>query len=370
MGSDSACGIGLLFSPDQMKVRLDSVYLPGTCMQAIDIENAIVLPWGLGSKSPRDLFAVCSEIENCPQDIVLDASALSYVDPLGMATMRAMFEDQLTRKRVSIQFLSKDLTSYLARMDFFKDIDIEGVDLSSVGKRNDRSGSLVEITKIHEHHQAEAAASRLARAITGRLTQSDPDAPVDEHTGRNEYDSYRGPLEYSLKELLENSLTHARREGRISAAVWITCQFYPKLNIVRMAIVDNGCGFLATLKEHPEVQEPTDRHAIEAALKPRVSCNRGAMAKILGSENQGIGLTTTAKIAGAAGGGLVIISGNGMHDTKRQYSTELGDVRWNGVSIAFSCARDLLPTISISDLLPKDEPGIEEEELDLDLDFR
>jgi hypothetical protein len=66
----------------------------------------------------------------------------------------------------------------------------------------------------------------------------------------------------------------------------------------------------------------------------------------------------------------MIISGNGMHDTKRQYSTELGDVRWNGVSIAFSCTRDLLPTISISDLLPKDDAGIEEDELDLDLDFR
>lgn len=38
--------------------------LPGNCMQAIDIENAIVLPWGLGSRSPHDLFSVCSEIIN------------------------------------------------------------------------------------------------------------------------------------------------------------------------------------------------------------------------------------------------------------------------------------------------------------------
>lgn len=36
--------------------------LPGNCMQAIDIENAIVLPWGLGSRSPHDLFSVCAEI--------------------------------------------------------------------------------------------------------------------------------------------------------------------------------------------------------------------------------------------------------------------------------------------------------------------
>lgn len=337
-------------------------------MQAIDVEDAIVLPWGLGSRSPYDLFSVCTEIVNCPGDIVLDASNLTYVDPLGMATLRALLEDQLNQKRVSIQFLKKDLTSYLARMDFFKDIDVEGVDLSAIGGRNDRSGSLVEITKISEHHQAEEAASRLARAITGRLTQSDPDAPVDEYTGKNEFDSYRGPLEYSLKELLENSLTHARREGRGDAAVWLTCQFYPKLNLVRMAIVDNGCGFLATLSNHPELEDRTHLHAIEAALKPRVSCNRGAMARILGSENQGIGLTTTAKIAGAAGGGLVIVSGNGIHDTKRRYSGELRDAQWDGVSIAFTCTRDLLPTISISDLLPRDDAV--NADLDLDLDFR
>lgn len=78
--------------------------LPGNCMQAIDIENAIVLPWGLGSRSPHDLFSVCAEIINCPGDIVLDASNLSYIDPLGMATLRALFENQLVQKRVSMQF--------------------------------------------------------------------------------------------------------------------------------------------------------------------------------------------------------------------------------------------------------------------------
>jgi hypothetical protein len=67
------------------------------------------------------------------------------------------------------------------------------------------------------------------------------------------------------------------------------------------------------------------------------------MAQILGSENQGIGLTTTAKIADAAGGGLIIVSGNGIHDTKRRQSQELHDALWNGVSIAFSCTVSCCP---------------------------
>ncbi|URD45483.1 ATP-binding protein (plasmid) [Pseudomonas sp. BYT-5] len=343
-------------------------------MPAIDLDDAIVLPAGLGTSTPHALFTLCSQIANSGNDIVLDASNLNYVDPLGMATLRALFEQQIETKRISIQFLSKNLTSYLARMDFFKGLDIEGVDLNQFARRNDRANSLVEITKVSEHAQAEAVASRLANAITGKLTRSDPDAPVDEQTGRNEFDSYRGPLEYALKELLENSLTHARREGRIDAAVWVTCQFYPKLNLVRMAIVDNGCGFLATLRNHPELAERTDRGAIEAALKPRVSCNRGAMANILGSENQGVGLTTTAKIAETAGGGLIVVSGRAIHDTQRNRFDEMHETGWQGVSIGFTCQRESLPGISISALLPSEEDensdAQDHQDLELDLDFR
>ncbi|MNG14713.1 hypothetical protein D3C84_984880 [compost metagenome] len=89
-------------------------------MLAIDLDEAIVLPSGLGADNPHELFSLCAEISNCASDIVIDASNLSYVDPLGMATLRALFEDQLNHKRITVQFLPKNLTSYLARMDFLR----------------------------------------------------------------------------------------------------------------------------------------------------------------------------------------------------------------------------------------------------------
>ncbi|MNR21146.1 hypothetical protein D3C85_1380300 [compost metagenome] len=135
-----------------------------------------------------------------------------------------------------------------------------------------------------------------------------------------------------------------------------------------MAIVDNGCGFLATLSEHPELIDKTDCGAIRAALKPRVSCNRGSLARVLGSENQGVGLTTTAKIAEAAGGGLIVASGNAIHQTEYGRFHEMDERGWQGVSIGFYCVRELLPGVSISALLPADEDG--QDELELDLNFR
>ena len=336
----------------------------------MDLDTAILLPRGLGADTPRSLFSLCARIRATPNKVELDASNLAYIDPLGMATLRALLEEVLETRRVAIHFLPINLTSYLARMDFFRDLDIEGVDLTRIGNRHDRSSSLLEITKVTEHHQAELVASKLASALTGRLTLSAPDAPVNEATGRNEFDSYRAPIEYALKELLENSLTHARREGRANAAVWVACQYYPKLNLVRMAIVDNGCGILATLERHPELAEKTHLRAIEAALKPRVSCNRGAMAAVFGVENQGIGLTTTAEIARVAGGGILLATGNAIHDTRLGKQFELDTEGWQGVSIGFLCERSLLPAVSISALLPEDPANAQGIDLDDMLNFR
>lgn len=339
-------------------------------MIGMDLDSAIRLPKGLGADTPKSLFSLCAQIKAAPDTVELDASNLAYIDPLGMATLRALLEEVLETRRVFIHFLSKNLTSYLARMDFFKDLDVEGADLTGIGNRQDRSASLLEITKVTEHHHAELIASRLACALTGRLTQSAPDAPANEATGRNEFDSYRSPIEYALKELLENSLTHARREGRANAAVWVACQYYPKLNLVRMAIVDNGCGILATLQSHPELVEKTHLRAIEAALRPRVSCNRGAMAAIFGVENQGIGLTTTAEIARVAGGGILLATGNAVHETRLDKQIELDGECWQGVSIGFYCDRSLLPAVSVSALLPDDPANAEQVDFEDMLNFR
>jgi len=327
--------------------------------------DAILLPKGLGSSDPTALFRICNQISECQGDVVLDAQDLVFVDPLGMATLRALFETQLLHKNISIRWLGNQITSYLHRMDFFADLEIQGVDLPNDRARNDLPGTLLEITKVSEHAQAENIASRLALAITGKLTRSDPDAPVNHATGKNEFDLYRVPIEYSLKELLENSLTHARRNGRGDAAVWVACQYFPKTKSVRMAIVDNGCGFLSTLEHHPKLTEPTDSAAIKAALLPRVSCNRGPLASYdRDSENQGVGLTTTARIAEAADGYLIVASGNAWLETKRSGEDSSPDSRWNGVAIAFVCSREKLPDVSVPKLLP-----VEEHDIDEELDF-
>jgi hypothetical protein len=111
------------------------------------------------------------------------------------------------------------------------------------------------------------------------------------------------------------------------------------------------------LQKHPRLVERTHHSAIKTALLPKVSCNRdGTLYNT--HANQGVGLTTTAKIAEAARGGLVIVSGDSIHRS-REKSGYVGVLpnggSWGGVATCFQCRRNLLPTIRVGDLLPEEE---------------
>ena len=126
--------------------------------------------------------------------------------------------------------------------------------------------------------------------------------------------------------------------------------------------MDNGCGFLATLRGHAQLKERTDAAAIRAALIARVSCNRGPLVGYEDdSQNQGVGLTTTARIADAADGFLVIASGDACLNTKTDDAVIFEEAFWKGVAISFHCNRDKLPQITIAALLPEVEGAVDDD---------
>jgi hypothetical protein len=147
-------------------------------------------------------------------------------------------------------------------------------------------------------------------------------------------------------------VTHAKRHGHLRADVWVAAQFYEKNNEVKLSVVDNGCGILRTLLNHPELRDKTHMAAIRTALRPKVSCNRESPYD-LGHGNQGVGLTTTMKIANAAKGRLMIASGTAHVETSEMRGYVIpSDGCWDGVAIAFSCRRHALPAVNVRDLLP------------------
>jgi len=228
--------------------------------------------------------------------------------------------------------------------------------------RQNLKDKLVELTCIEHEHEVDNAAEALATAIAGTLTDQAPDAAKNMETGRNEFDNFSHPLGYVLRELLSNSLTHARKEGHTTSRVWVAAQYFEPKGMVRVAVVDNGCGILSTLSNSPALPERTHVSAIETALKPYVTCNPD-IGLPGGTSNQGVGLTTSARVARATRGGITVVSGDGVVEQTGKSSRSLAMPEgsfWGGTAVLLQCRRAALPTVNIPTLLPpvRPTPGI------------
>lgn len=313
--------------------------------------DLVRLPAYLSVRSAAEAVAACRRLIDSDGDALVDATLLRFADPFGLAMLGATFHMVRDQGRaVGVRGLSAAMAGYLHRMDVFEGVEL--IDCAAVsGGRHDRSDALVELTRLDNQGSVDDAAFRLAKTLVGGMPGVDPDEPPDEMSGLSAFDRLVEPIQYALSELLENAMTHARRQGYRDACVWVASQYYQKSGLIRLGVVDNGCGFLATLRSHPDLRRETHHEAILTALRPRISCNRDLRLG-MDSVNQGVGLTTTCRIAEHAGGRLVIVSGDAIHGTTGESGTLAGGAAWQGVAIAMECRRDRLPSIRFRELLP------------------
>lgn len=320
----------------------------------------LILPESVGVRHISLLVSALSQVRTSLGNVELDCSNVQFFDPLGITALAAAIKEALSQgRRVAMPWLATNITSYLERMNFFVDMDVAAVDVPQNRTRNDQRGNLLEVTHIVDASTSEAVADQLAAAIV-TMVIGRGQKPLDFKVPDTEYDQYYRPLRYALSELIENALTHARREGAFNSSVWVAAQYYKDAQTggrVQVAVVDTGCGFLATLQNHPELQEKTHGAAIRTALKPKVSCNRD-IGPFGESVNEGVGLTTTVKMSEATGGDVHIISGDalflvgGVAAGKRSDQVRPLPSKWDGVAISATFICQKLPLIHIADLLP------------------
>ena len=316
--------------------------------------TSLICPVYLTVKSPDSLIKLCGAALAAEDSVTLEARALRFADPFGLALLGATFYMLQQRgQTVRVAGLSDAVGGYLQRMDVFEGVEL--VDCAPPrGQRHDQTDALVELTRLDQRSQIDRAANQLAEALVGRMPDIDPNEPCDEMSCVNTADRITIPISYALTELLNNAMSHARLKGHGDACVWVASQYYRSNGRLQLAVVDNGCGMLETLREHAALRDlprKTDLEAILAALRPRVSCNRD-LEVFSDSVNQGIGLTTTARIAEHAGGRLVIVSGAGCHDPLGQSRRLANSARWQGVAVALECQRDALLNVRIRELMP------------------
>lgn len=327
---------------------------------------SICLPSLLKSSNYQECLVVASEIiKNTDEVVLLDAGALYRVDPFGLSLLASTGSTLASRgQKVKIINLQPELSSYLSRMDLLNQpwILIEG--LSSQG-RNNLSHSLVELRELSDKNEVDGFANRIADAILGNVIGLDRNAEPDQMSGYTEWDRAREPLCYAFTELLNNALTHGRRNGYKKSTVWVSAQYFRATDQIAIGIVDNGCSILGSLESHPKLIAKTDAAALWLALEPRISCNRD-LGIFTETGNAGIGLTTTYKIAKEVDGAILIISGTAaIEDVPNSHRDKtLEDLsQWQGTMLSLRLNRSKLMKIDFRALMPprdipREAPGI------------
>lgn len=300
---------------------------------------------------PHKVFQAAAKIRSAQQSILIDGSNLMFIDPFSIAVLGASLAIAKSKgHEITISGLSKNLASYMKRMNILDDINLIKCPYVS-NNRNDCSAKLLELTMIHDYYTCDSAAHSLAKSMTGITGISETE--LDEMTCTSPSDDLMFVLQYTLSELLDNGLSHARRKNYDTANVWVASQYYASTNVIKIGIVDNGCGLLGSLQAHERLTEKTDASAILLALEPYVSCNRAVGIQGAQSTNEGIGLTTSRNIVEAAEGQLMLVSGRSACRLQSDKAPVLSDnVHWQGVAIGITCFRDKLSKISPYDHLP------------------
>jgi hypothetical protein len=211
--------------------------------------------------------------------LLIDARRLTFLSPLDLTGLAVLAHAHPERSEVRLLLPSDaNIASYIDRMDLLTHLPAgcTVLGLASRGGRSDRSGTLLEVTRVADATDAERACARVASLARQRF------GPATAHA-----------VFTALGELLDNAITH----GASAVGVYVAAQTYTGVTSrqpgLEFAVCDAGDGVLAHLRGNPPYAR--FRHpatALRYALQPGVTGTR---------DRRGYGLPDTVNQAGRNG---------------------------------------------------------------------
>ena len=210
----------------------------------------------------RTALALSAEISgtNGEGAFQVDCSELSVVTPFALLLLVAAIQRRSTGARFEVIGASE--IGYLAHMGFWRAVGVPAGrgTASATGSESHLPITFIALDELEAQARADGqvvqvAIERRSRELARQLLQSD-----------------RGPaykfVQFGLQEVMRNVAEHsAARRFAIAA------QYWPQRRQAEIAILDGGIGIHASLKKNPRLAVGSERHAIELALLPGVSCS-------------------------------------------------------------------------------------------------
>lgn len=206
---------------------------------------------------------------------------------------------------------------------------------------------------VASQSEANAVANRMSQRIAEFIPAEDRAAMLQDRYGVRIHHAVQPALAHILSELLDNVFSHSRTVDHPSPTAWLVTQWYSEGDLVRVAVVDDGCGLLASLRA---LHAPPKNHfeATGLAFQPFVS-SKNIPSMYAERRHMGLGLTVCRDICQRLDGCIYAISGNawvanaGLPSEKRHKL----EAAYQGTIVSLEFHRRAATTRTIQDILTR-----------------
>jgi hypothetical protein len=297
---------------------------------------AVELPQVLTDADPRAVLAVCESIRDSRDpELFIDASRLISIHPTSVCLLAAAIQGVADGGRtICVRGMPSDVQSVF-----------ESVQCPALWERpqQDSAAHYAAPTRAHlirDLLTANEAANAVAAHIAQFIPSEDRHEVLHDSYGARIHHAIQPALGYVLTELVDNVLSHSRTEGFPHAAAWVAAQYYSAGDLVRVAVVDDGCGLHGSLRGLDSGAPNNHFDAARLAFSPHVS-SKGRLMIYQDRRHAGIGLSVCREIGRKLGGQIYSVSGDawirnpGLLDSEESHRIPF----WQGTAICLELRR-------------------------------
>ena len=311
----------------------------------------IELPTLLLTANAGSVFEICAQLEDTSAPTVCDASRLIVAEPMALCALVATLSRmQRLHRDVQVVGLSPQFKRQLEELDILG----RSLHVPDHERQSGYQGTL-HAYRVRSEEAGNQIANRIANAVAALIPSSRPpitalEPPIVDQT-------LVRPLAYIFSELIDNALRHGRGRGYHASGVWIAAQYHAPGGLIRLAIADDGCGFLLTFQGREDLAIKNHADAIRAGFRPFVSSKRD-VGLFSDTRHQGLGLTFCRELALRSDGHVAVVTGNAwMIDTGVE--SELSRVArfWQGSVLSVELRLPALNHVNFFDITRRYNPN-------------
>ncbi len=190
------------------------------------------------------------------------------------------------------------------------DPSIEFIEASGASPTASTAGEETSISvQIHSARDANTEVNRLATYIAQFIPREDQAEMLRDQYGLRIHHSIQPALAYILTELVDNVFSHAATDEYRSPHAYMAVQSYSAGDLLRVAVVDDGCGLLGSLRSLPGDPPRNHYEAVTRAFEPFVS-SKSSPSIYAERRHMGLGLPFCREICQRLGGRIHAATGN------------------------------------------------------------